>query len=94
MRLGRNNPFVLKGLSMKTLYFEDSASNTKVFIDADTAELIPVVKDANESIKVLEGIKSRLWNEYLESDDDKKDKIMIEVDIIDNCLQSIKSIKR
>ena len=90
MRLGRNNPFVLKGLSMKTLYFEDSASNTKVYIDADTAELTPVVEDTNKSINALKQIKDRLWEEYLKADDSVRDKILIETDIIDNCLAILK----
>lgn len=90
MRLGRNNSFVLKGLSMKTLYFEDSASNTKVYIDADTAELTPVVEDTNKSINALKQIKDRLWEEYLKADDYVRDKILIETDIIDNCLAILK----
>lgn len=90
MRLGRNNPFVLKGLSMKTLYFEDSASNTKVYIDADTAELTPVVEDTQKSINALKQIKDKLWEEYLKADDYVRDKILIETDIIDNCLAILK----
>jgi len=72
-----------------TLYYEDSCSDTKIYLDESTAKLVPVVKDAKVSIEALKRKKDQIWSEYLLSDDDGKEALLIEIDILDECLKCL-----
>lgn len=72
-----------------TLYYEDSSSGTKIFLDEDTAKLVPVVEDTQRSIGALKQKKDQIWSEYLLSDDEGKDSLLIEIDILDECIKCL-----
>lgn len=72
-----------------TLYYEDLHSDTKIYLNEDTAELVPVVKDAKVSIEALKRKKDQIWSEYLLSNDEGREALLIEIDILDECLKCI-----
>lgn len=72
-----------------TIYYEDPHSDTKIYLNEDTVELVPVVKDTQASINALKAKKDQIWSEYLLSDDEGKEALLIEIDILDECLKCL-----